>query len=175
MILYPVTWPRLDPPPLVRLSPFSRRRTRRGEACPDETVAEARRMVEGSSDSLSRIARVLGIAVSTLSHWALNGGWLRPPTAPPWSSRFDPHGWGGRSSRLFEARRALREAESVLRHLEAAGPPAPAASGPALDRLAAALARLDEAAGLLRPDPSPPATPRGVAAGGAPRRTGPCP
>ena len=134
----------LGPAPIFRLSQAPRRR-RPGEACPDATVAAARRMVETSSSSLSEIARRLGIGVSTVSKWALNGNWVRPPTAPPWSSRYDPNGWGARSPGLFEARRALREAEFLLGLLEAAPPPAPAAAGPALDRLAAALAWLDEA------------------------------
>lgn len=103
-------------------------------------------MVEGSSSSLSAIARRLGISVVTVSQWALNGNWVRPPTAPPWSSRYDPDGWGARSPRLFEARQGLRQAESLLGFLEAAPAPPPTDAGPALERLAEALARLDEAA-----------------------------
>ncbi len=135
-----------DPEPILRLSPYAPRWRRPGQACPDSTIAEARRLVEGSSGSLSHIARCLGIGVSTVSRWALNGNWVRPPTAPPWSSRYDSQGWGARSPGLFEARRGLREAEGLLGFLERAPPPAPTESGPALDRLAAALARLDEAA-----------------------------
>lgn len=141
-----MSWPPPGPGPILRLSPSVPRRRRPGQACPDETYAEARRLVEGSSASLSDIARRLGIAVATVSKWALNGFWVRPPSSPPWSSRSETRGWGARWRRLGETRRGLRQAERLLGSLEAAPPPAPADAGPGLDRLAEALARLEEAA-----------------------------
>lgn len=144
-----MSWRAYDTGP-IRLSPYAPRWRRPGQACPDATVAEARRMVETSSASLSHIARVVGVTTGTVSRWALNGSWARPVGAPPWSSRYDGNGWCARRPRLFDARRALREAEGLLRALEAAAPPAPEAAGPALDRLATALAALDEAARATR-------------------------
>lgn len=159
--------PPYDPGP-IRLSPHAPRRRRPGQACPDETVADARRLVEGSALPLRDIARRLGISGGTLSQWALNGGWVRPAGAPPWSSRYRLRPGRRQSTRLFEARRGLREAEGFLVLLEAAPAPAPADAGRALDHLAAALDRLDEAARAFarKPHLRPPATTRSPGAGG---------
>ena len=46
-----------------------------------ERVAELREWVEGSTLSLKRIGQALGVSASTLSRYAAQGGWRRPPGA----------------------------------------------------------------------------------------------
>ncbi len=47
-----------------------------------ETVIEARRRIEETTESQTAIAASLGIPSSTLSVWKIRGGWTRPEGAP---------------------------------------------------------------------------------------------
>ncbi|MGF9757033.1 hypothetical protein AAII07_17660 [Microvirga sp. 0TCS3.31] len=48
---------------------------------PPERIAELREWVEGSTLSLKRIGEALGVSASTLSRYAAQEGWRRPPGA----------------------------------------------------------------------------------------------
>ena len=46
-----------------------------------ERIAELREWVEGSTVSFKRLGETLGVSASTLSRYATEGGWRRPPGA----------------------------------------------------------------------------------------------
>jgi hypothetical protein len=49
----------------------------------DALKAEARRLVEGTTQSQYAIAQQLRVSPSTVSSWKMKGGWQRPAGAPP--------------------------------------------------------------------------------------------
>ncbi|MBF9195524.1 hypothetical protein [Microvirga terrestris] len=59
---------------------------------PPERIAELREWVEGSTLSFKRLGEALGVSASTLSRYATEGGWRRPPgaAAPTRSAKLKP-------------------------------------------------------------------------------------
>ncbi len=130
----------------IRLS--TRPRGRTGAARPEDLVAHARGLIEGTILPQADIARRLGVSRPTLIRWAQAGGWIRPVGAPaPFGeARHSRERRRERSEARTEARHRMREAERLLDALEREGTAEPA-------RIAEAVRALEGVPAALRRQP----------------------
>jgi len=101
----------------------------------DATVAAVRRLIEQSTLNYRQIAARTGVSTGSISNWARDGGWKRPPFAPRACDTIPTPRATAKLKRRMLGARLHALAERHVRELEASACVDPAKLGEALELL----------------------------------------
>jgi hypothetical protein len=111
------------------------RRSGRGRPHTDATFAAVRRLIEQSTLSFEQIKARTGVSHASISRWARDGGWQRPPYAPRATDTIPTPRASAKLRRRMLAQRLDALAERHVRELEESGCVDPDKLGEALELL----------------------------------------